>query len=77
MGKKNQLYAKFIRLFRSTDDPTELILILKKDKPMEKKYIQQFEDMFKGEDVIITVTKLIRNKKKTEINPFWSVGEEG
>jgi len=75
MGKKNQLYAKFIRLFKSTDNPNEIILILEKDKPMEEKYIRQFEDMFQGKDVIITFTKLIRNKREKE-NPFWSIGEE-
>ncbi len=89
MGKKNQLYGKWIRLIPNPDNPNELYLVIEKDKPMERKYIRQFENMFKGKDVIITITELIRgmNKKKEEesetrkedieINPFWSIGEEG
>ena len=50
---------------------------------MERKYIRQFENEFQGKDVIITITKLIRNLKKKELkedkipySPFWSIGEE-
>lgn len=31
---------------------------------MDKKYIRQFDNMFAGEDVILTITKLIRGKNK-------------
>jgi len=81
IGKKNQLYGKWIRLIPNPDNPNELYLVIEKDKPMERKYIRQFENMFKGKDVIITITELIREKKKKEKelkeSPFWSVGEEG
>ncbi len=83
IGRKNQLYGKWIRLMPNPDDPNELYLIIEKDKPMEKKYIRQFENLFQGKDVIITITELIRDKKKEAKkeeeaggNPFWSVGEE-
>ena len=84
IGKKNQLYGKWIRLIPNPDNPNELYLVIEKDKPMERKYIRQFENMFKGKDVIITITELIRGMKKEkkeevekEVNPFWSIGEEG
>jgi len=84
MGKKNQLYGKWVRLIPNPDNPNELYLVIEKDKPMERKYIRQFENMFKGKDVIISITELIRekNKKKKkeemgEVSPFWSIGEEG
>ena len=81
IGQKNQLYGKWIRLVPNPDNPKELYLVIEKDKPMERKYIRQFENMFKGKDVIITITELIRGKTKKmeEVeggSPFWSIGEE-
>jgi hypothetical protein len=62
MGKKNQIYAKYERLSISQEDPNELNLVLKKDIQMEKKHVREFDNMFAGKDVIITISVLIRNK---------------
>jgi hypothetical protein len=68
---------------QSAEKPNEIYLVLEKDEPMEKKYMRQFDNMFVGKDVIITITPLIRekNKHKTErqeeeeipLSPFWDV----
>jgi hypothetical protein len=69
---------------QSAERPNEIYLVLEKDGPMEKKYMKQFDNMFMGKDVIITIVPLIRekNKHKTEqkeegeeipISPFWDV----
>jgi hypothetical protein len=83
MGKKNQLYAKYVRLMQSAEKPNEIYLVLEKDEPMEKKYMRQFDNMFMGKDVIITITPLIREKNKHKtgqkeeeeipLSPFWDV----
>ena len=78
MGKKNQIYCKWKRLLINPDNPNELYIVIEKDEPMEKKYIREFENKYQGKDVIITVTKLIREKRKKRRirNAFYSVGEE-
>ncbi|MEM2271924.1 MAG: hypothetical protein QXP56_04570 [Archaeoglobaceae archaeon] len=75
MGKKNQIYAQYVKIMLSAEDPNEIYLVLKKDEPMDKKYIRQFDNMFAGKDVIITITPLIRGKKNNvpQETPFWSV----
>lgn len=64
MGQSNQIYAKWIRILPSPDNPNELYIVLEKDKPMSGETMRTFDSRFIGEDVIITVTKLIRGKKK-------------
>jgi len=82
LGRRDQIYGRWKRLLLNPDNPKEIYIVLEKDKPMERKYIRQFENEFQGKDVIITVTKLIRNLKKGEsknrvpYSPFWSIGEE-
>jgi len=66
MGKKNQLYAKWVRILTSPDNDKEIYLVLEKDQPMDKKYIRQFDNMFSGKDVILTIGVLIRNKNDKE-----------
>jgi hypothetical protein len=66
MGKRNQIYCKWVRILKNPEDDNEIYLVLRKDKPMELKYIRQFENMFQGTDVLITIVKLIRNKKEDE-----------
>jgi len=63
MGKRNQIYGRWKRLLPNPEDPKEIYLVLEKDEPMQLKYIRQFENMFQGKDVIISVVTLIRNKK--------------
>lgn len=62
MGKINQLYGKWVRLLLNPDNPNELYLVIEKDVPMDKKYIRQFENMFQGKDIILTIGVLIRHK---------------
>ena len=71
MGKRNQLYGKWKRLLPNPDDEKEIYLVLEKDEPMDLKYIRQFENMFQGKDVIITIGELIRHKHEdtTEESP--------
>ncbi|RLG18195.1 hypothetical protein DRN75_02330 [Nanoarchaeota archaeon] len=80
LGQKNQIYGKLKRILINPENPNELYLVLEKDRPMERKYIRQFEDMFAGKDVIVTLTELIRKeellKKKAKSSPFYSIGEE-
>jgi len=64
MGQANQIYAKWLRLLPSPDNPNELYLVIVKDKAMSEETIKAFEGRFKDKDVIITVTKLIRGKRK-------------
>ena len=66
MGKRNQLYCRWIRILPNPDNDKEIYLVLAKDTPMEKKYIRQFENMFQGKDVILTIVELIRSKNKTK-----------
>lgn len=66
MGKRNQIYGQYIRIMTSAEDPNEIYLVLRKDTPMEKKYIRQFDNMFAGKDVLITIIQLIRKKKEKE-----------
>lgn len=66
MGKKNQLYAKWVRILTSPDNDKEIYLVLEKDQPMDRKYIRQFDNMFAGKDVILTIGVLIRNKNGNE-----------
>jgi len=62
MGKRNQIYARYVRIMSSTDNPNEIYLVLEKDSPMDRKYIRQFDNMFAGKDVILTIGVLIRSK---------------
>jgi len=64
MGKKNQLYFKWIRILPNPDNPKEYYLVFQKDKEMDRKYIRQFDNMFAGKDVLVTLTLLIRGKNK-------------
>lgn len=64
MGQANQIYAKWIRILPSPDNPNEMYIVILKDKPMSIETAKSFDERFEGEDVIITVTKLIRKKKK-------------
>lgn len=66
MGKRNQLYGRWLRLLPSPDNPCELYLIIRKDSPMETKYIRQFENMFQGKDVILTIGELVRNQESQD-----------
>jgi len=50
----------------SADNPNEIYLVLEKDAPMDKKYIRQFDNMFAGKDIILTIGVLIRNKNPKE-----------
>lgn len=63
MGQANQIYCRWKRLLPSTDKGNELYLVIDKDKPMSLDTIKEFDERFKDEDVIITVTKLIRGKR--------------
>ncbi len=76
IGKKNQIYAKWKRLLVNPDNPKELYIVIEKDQEMQKKYIREFENKFKNKDVIITITKLIRDKKKKDLlqDTFYTVG---
>jgi len=64
LGKRNQIYARYIRIMQSADDPNEIYLVLAKDSPMDRKYIRQFDNMFSGKDVILSITILVREKNK-------------
>jgi hypothetical protein len=64
MGRKDQLYGKWKRILLNPDNPNEIYLVLEKDAPMEKKYIRDFENRFQGQDVILSITKLIRHKNQ-------------
>ena len=64
MGQSNQIYARWIRILPSPDSENELFVVLVKDKPMSIETMKDFDERFKGEDVIITITKLIRKKGK-------------
>ncbi len=64
LGQKNQIYAKWIRILPSPDDPNEFYLVIVKDKPMSKETMKDFDIRFSGEDIILTITKLIRKKKQ-------------
>lgn len=64
MAQANQIYAKWKRLLPSPDNPNELYLVLEKDKPMSIETVKSFEERFIEKDVILTVTKLVRGKKK-------------
>jgi len=64
IGRKDQLYGKWKRILQNPDDPNEIYLVLEKDAPMEKKYIRDFENRFQGQDVILSITKLIRHKNQ-------------
>lgn len=64
MGRKDQLYGKWKRILLNPDDPNEIYLVLEKDAPMEKKYIRDFENRYQGQDVILSITKLIRHKNQ-------------
>lgn len=64
MGQANQIYAKWKRLLPSPDNPNELYLVIEKDKPMSIETIKSFEERYQEEDVILTITKLVRKKKK-------------
>ena len=64
IGKRNQIYAKYVRIMTSADNPNEIYLVMSKDQPMDKKYIRQFDNMFAGKDVILTIDVLIRNKNE-------------
>jgi len=64
MPMENQVYAKWIRVLPSPDNPNEIYLILEKDSPMSKRTMEFLEEQFKGKDVIITIDKLIRERKK-------------
>jgi hypothetical protein len=81
MGRKDQIYGKWKRLLLSPDDPNEVYLVLSKDKPMERKHIQQFEDAYQGRDVIISITPLVRGKNKSkededqQSTPSYSIGD--
>lgn len=66
MGKRNQIYARYVRIMASADNPNEIYLVLEKDAPMDKKYIRQFDNMFAGKDIILTIGELIRNKNPKE-----------
>ncbi len=75
IGKSNQIYCKWKRLLVNPDNPKELYIVIEKDQEMQKKYIREFENKFKDKDVIITITKLIRNKKKKDLlqDTFYTV----
>lgn len=81
IGRKDQIYGKWKRLLLSPDNPNEIYLVLEKDKPMEKRHIQQFEDEYQGKDVIISLTVLRRSKVKKEEDddpqstPSYSIGD--
>jgi hypothetical protein len=81
MGRKDQIYGKWKRLLLSPDDPNEVYLVLSKDKPMERKHIQQFEDAYQGRDVIISITPLVRGKNKSkededpQSTPSYTIGD--
>jgi len=64
VGQSNQIYAKWKRILPSPDNPNELFIVLEKDKPMSKETIKAFDKRFEEVDVIVTVTKLIRGKRK-------------
>jgi len=64
MPMDNQIYAKWIRVLPSPDNANEIFLILEKDKPMSKRTMEFLEEQFRGKDCIITIDKLIREKKK-------------
>ena len=69
IGRKNQLYGKWKRLLPNPDNDKEIYLVIEKDKPMELKYIRQFENMFKGKDIILSITTLVRGKPRWEETP--------
>lgn len=81
LGKRNQLYAQYVRIMQSAEDPNEIYLVLRKDAPMDRKYIRQFDNMFAGKDIIVSLTLLKRGLSKQkaneeeeqEENPFWQV----
>lgn len=64
MGQSNQVYARWKRILPNPTNPKELYLVLEKDKPMSEETMKSFEERFKETDVIVTVTKLIRGKKR-------------
>jgi len=64
IGRRDQIYGRWVRLLLNPNDANEIYLVLSKDKPMEKKHIQQFEDAYQGRDVIISITPLVRGKNK-------------
>jgi hypothetical protein len=66
MGKRNQLYGKWVRILPNPDNPNEVYLVIEKDKPMEAKHFKGFDDMFMGKDVILTIGVLIRKKNTRE-----------
>jgi len=66
IGQANQLYCKWKRILFNPDDPNELYIVVAKDKPMTRETALEFDERFKEMDVIITVTKLIRGKKKND-----------
>lgn len=75
MGKKNQIFGRYIRILQSAENPNEIYIVLEKDKPMEAKYIRQFDNMFAGKDVIITITELKRGLSKKQLveDALWSI----
>jgi len=68
MGKKNQLYFKWIRILPNPDNPKEYYLVFQKDREMDRKYIRQFDNMFSGKDVILTIGVLVRHKNDSGYN---------
>lgn len=90
MGKKNQLYGKYVRILQSADDRNEVLIVIRKDQPMDKKYIRQFDNTYTNTDIILTITPLKRKKngnstkeekdtkeeKGVHSNPFWSIDNE-
>lgn len=61
--RKRQIFANLVRILPSIEN--EVHIILRKDKITEDflNFVKELEGRYKGEDVILTFTKLIRNKK--------------
>lgn len=66
IGKRNQIYAQYVRILKNPENEKEIYIVLSKDQEMETKYVKQFDKMFGGMDVILTITKLERKKKEAE-----------
>ena len=66
MGQANQIYAKWLRILPNPDNPNEMYIVILKDKPMTPETAKSFDERYRNEDVIITVTKLIRKKGKND-----------